>query len=322
MSNIGKSSGTNVGVELTSITVADKTSERGYCWKFNIGDQFPIIPSNIENGKATIAVDSPHKGYSIQTNMKNGKMNGESRILNSDHIEIATLVFVDGVAKGPCKLCDDDGRLFFEGCLENGYREGKGKELDEKGIVVYDGLFKKGKRENISACKEKAGYWKEVNDNNEIISICQKNDKFQNDGICYFYSNGCINRVSECKNGEEVSVVKQFEGKKMTEFVNGVRQYEGEYKDSFEDNFPREGKGKEYDINNQSLVYNGSFSNGKRHGEGILYKDGKIIYDGKWDNGIQANNKMSPCALYCITVLEVLFWGGAIIVFISLVAQS
>ena len=49
----------------------------------------------------------------------------------------------------------------------------------------------------------------------------------------------------------------------------------------------REGKGKEYYMNNGSLIYNGSFSNGKRHGEGILYENGKIVYDGKWENGMR-----------------------------------
>ena len=75
----------------------------------------------------------------------------------------------------------------------------------------------------------------------------------------------------------------------MIEFVNGLKQYEGEYKDSIENDYCREGKGKEYDMNNGSLIYNGSFSNGKRHGEGILYENGKIVYDGKWENGNQGN---------------------------------
>ena len=78
-----------------------------------------------------------------------------------------------------------------------------------------------------------------------------------------------------------------IEGNKMIEFVNGLKQYEGEYKDSIENDYCREGKGKEYDMNNGSLIYNGSFSNGKRHGEGILYENGKIVYDGKWENGMR-----------------------------------
>ena len=73
MSNIIKNNGTNVGIGLSSIAVESKKEERGECWKFNISNQFPIIPSNIENGEVVLDVDSPHKGYSIQTVMKKEK---------------------------------------------------------------------------------------------------------------------------------------------------------------------------------------------------------------------------------------------------------
>ena len=393
MSNISKNSGTNVGIELSSITVTGESGGRGECWKFNISNQFPIINPNTENGKVVLSVDSPHKGYSIQTVMENGKMNGESRILNEKNVKVASLVFVDGIANGPCKLYDNKGTIFFEGYLVNGYREGKGKEYDEKGNVVYegfyeqgrkmnivelkemkgywkemndanevisicqkddecrndgicyfysngiidrisewkngeeisdsgycrifdepnkvffegyfengkregkgkeynlngkvvfDGLYRNGKRTNMVVVKEMKGYWKEMNDDNEVISICKKNEKNENDGICYFYSNGVIDKVSEWKNGEELNVLKRFEGKKMIEFVNGVKRYEGEYRDSIKHNYPREGEGEEYDTDGKSLVYEGQFWNNKRQGKGKLYRNGDVVYDGKWIMG-------------------------------------
>ena len=94
----------------------------------------------------------------------------------------------------------------------------------------------------------------ERNDGNEVISICEKNDKFENDGICYFYVNGKIDKVSEWKNGEELNVLKRFEGKKMIEFVNGVKRYEGEYRDSMTDGYLREEKGEEYDIDGEDMI--------------------------------------------------------------------
>ena len=393
MSNISKNSGTNVGIELSSIAVTGESGGRGECWKFNISNQFPIIPSNIENGEVVLDVDSPHKGYSIQTVMENGKMNGESRILNKKKIKVASLVFVDGIANGPCKLYDEEGSIVFEGYLKNGYREGKGKEYDENGNVifegfyeqgkrmnivemkemkgywkemnernemisickkdeegnndgicyfyvngdidrisewkngeeisdsgyckifdepnkvffegyfengkregkgkeydlndrvVYDGLYRNGKRINIVVVKEMKGYWKEMNEDNEVISICKKNDKFENDGICYFYLNGNIDRISEWKNGEEMNVLKRFEGNKMIEFVKGVKRYEGEYRDSIKHNYPREGKGEEYDTDGEGVIYQGQFENGKRQGMGKLYRNGDVVYNGKWIMG-------------------------------------
>ena len=287
MSNISKNSGTNVGIELNSIAVESKKEERGECWKFNLSTQFPIVNPNTENGKVVIDVDSPHKGYSLHTTMKNGKMNGSSRILNERNIEVASLTFVDGIANGPCTLYDSIGKVFFKGSFQNGYREGKGKEFDENGNVIYEGFFKEGRRQgNTTVMKEMKGYWKEMNDANEVISICHKNKNNQNDGICYFYSNSKINRISKWKNGKEMSILKQFKGDKMTELVKGVKRYEGGYRDSIKHRYPREGEGEEYGSDGKSVVYHGHYWNGKRQGEGISYRKGKTVYDGMWINGL------------------------------------
>ena len=184
MSNISKNSGTNVDIELNSIAVAGENGNRGECWKFNLNIQFPIINPSIENGEVVLDIDSPHKGYSLHTTMKNGKMNGSSRILNERNIEVASLTFVDGIANGPCTLYDSIGKVFFKGSFQNGYREGKGKEFDENGNVIFEGFFKEGRRQgNATVMKEMKGYWKEMNDANEVISICHKNKNNQNDGF-------------------------------------------------------------------------------------------------------------------------------------------
>ena len=162
---------------------------------------------------------------------------------------------------------------------------------------------------NIMHMKEKAGYWKEMSDKNEIISICQKDEEGRNDGICYFYSNGKIDKVSEWKNGEELNVLKRFEGKKMIEFVNGVKRYEGEYRDSIKHNYPREGKGEEYDVNGKSLSYLGHFWNGKRHGMGKYYRNGEVVYDGIWMRGY----RKSHVVLGYLIITVVLMCAGTLI---------
>ena len=194
-------------------------------------------------------------------------------------------MFVDGIANGFCELYDENGNIVFEGYLKNGYREGKGKEYDESGNVIFEGFYEEGKRMNIVEMKEMKGYWKEMNDENEVISICQKDDECRSDGICYFYSNGNIERMSEWKNGEEVNVLKRFEGKKMIEFVNGVKRYEGEYQDPMKDGYIREGNGKEYDSDSKSLIYQGQFWNGKRQGHGKSYIHHQLRLNCIWVKG-------------------------------------
>ena len=421
MSNIDRDHGANVGIELQSITVVDSSEKRGECWLHNVSNQFPINCSDTKNGEVSVDVDVPHKGYVIQTKLVNGKPNGVSRILNKENIKIASLVFVDGVASGPCTLNDDEGRTFFKGYFENGYRKGKGKEYDENGNVIFEGFFEQGKRMNIvemkemkgywkemnekneivSICqkdeegrnegicyfyangkidrisewkngeeisdsgyckifdepshvffegyfengkregkgkevdlngkvvfegfyehgnklnivvvKEMKGYWKEMNDANEVISICKKDEEGNNDGICYFYSNSNIDRISEWKNGEEVNVLKRFEGKKMIEFVNGVKRYEGEYRDSIKHNYPREGKGKEYGSDGKSLIYQGQFWNGKRQGKGISYRNGDVIYDGMWIKGHRRSCFLMTCLVFGIAIFILCYFVHIIV---------
>ena len=323
MSNITKGNRTNIGIELSSIVVSGGNNKRGECWNFNVSNQFPVLLSNMKNGEMSVAVDSPHKGYSIQTTLINGKLNGKSSILNEENIEIATLTFVDGIANGPCTLYDEEGSIFFEGCFVNGYREGRGKEYDENGNVMFEGFYKEGKRMNIVELKEMKGYWKEMNEKNEVISICQKNENNENDGICYFYSNGIIDRISEWKNGEELNVLKRFEGNKMIEFVNGVKRYEGEFRDSMKDGYCREGEGKEYDADGKSLVYNGSFSNGKRQGQGKSYQNRKKVYDGMWIMGYRLDHVTWICIIVMIILVLIsllsLFYAGIVILVLDII---
>ena len=148
MSNITKGNRTNIRIELNWIVVSGGNKKRGECWKFNVNNQFPVILSDMKNGEVSVAVDSPHKGYSIQATLINGKLNGKSSILNEENIEIATLVFEDGIANGPCKLYDEEGVIFFEGYFVNGYREGKGKEYDTDGkSLIYYGHYWNGRRQ-------------------------------------------------------------------------------------------------------------------------------------------------------------------------------
>ena len=256
-----------------------------------------------KGNEVILNIGSPHNGFIIESVMKNGKLNGKAIMKNDKGIIIGEFVYVNGEANGLCKLYYDDGRLYFEGYLKNGYREGYGKEYDEKGNVIFEGLFKEGKRTNMITMKELKGYFKEMNEKNEIISICQKDEEGNNDGICYFYSNGKIDKVSEWKNGEELNILRRFEGKKMIEFVNGVKRYEGEYRDSMTDGYCREGEGKEYDMNGKSLIYQGQFENGKRYGQGKLYQNGEVVFDGMWIMGYPRRNLLIIESLLLIIIV-------------------
>lgn len=100
-----------------SSTIDDKKeiTERGYCWKYNVSEQFPVKCELASADLVTIKVAKPHEGYSIVTTIRNSKMNGIAAIFSDCNVRIADLYFMDGIACGPCTLYDDDGLLFFEG---------------------------------------------------------------------------------------------------------------------------------------------------------------------------------------------------------------
>ena len=128
---------------------------------------------------------------------------------------------------------------------------------------------------NIVVVKEMKGYFKELNEKGELISICHKNKKYENDGICYFYSNGIINKVSKWKDGKEISIIKKFDGLTMSEFVNGIMIYKGGYLNNIESDYARHGMGEEYG------------------------RKGKIVYEGEYDNGKRPSNMELCCKHSC-----------------------
>lgn len=251
-------------IELTSITVdGGENNRRDNWWEHNVSEQFPIKSVKETDGSVDIKVNKPHEGCIIKTTLKNSKMNGESRILSSNNVLMATLTFVDGIASGPCTIYDN-GHLLLQGTFVNGYLEGKAKEYDTKGQLVSEWFYEKGKKLNIIQVKEMgAGYWKECDDNGNIIRISQKDDSGNNNGLCYSYSNGKISRVSLWKEGKEVELLKQFSGNTMIEYKNGHKVYEGEYLDSIKEGYPRNGKGIEFDEDGKT-IFQGNYKKNTR----------------------------------------------------------
>ena len=177
--------------------------------------------------------------------MWDGKLNGDTTIITPTNVVIAKLRYSQGEMTGFCKLYYQSGNLFFDGYLKNGYRHGRGTEYDEQGNEIYDGLYDTGNKLNCSPFLEMGrDYWKEMDENNRFRRVFQVDYQGKYDGMCYFFENGKISRVSHWDNGIEVIAWKQFKGDAtMIEFLDGVRVYEGGYLDSLEQNYPRNGAG-------------------------------------------------------------------------------
>ena len=280
-------------------------------WNWCISNQFPIseIISKSEN-MVILSTGEPHQGYTIHTQMKDGKLHGNATIQSPENIIIAKFKYSEGNMTGPCELYYPSGILFFEGYLENGYRQGRGTEYNEQGRVIFDGFYEKGVKLKIYPFKELGeGYWKEMDDENELRSVYQIDDKGKRYGICYFFEHGKISRVSEWQDGNEIDVLKEFTADNtMIEYENGAKVYEGGFLNSLDENYPRNGSGTEYDTDGKSIIFKGMYEDNVRNGMGMSYKNGKPCSSEKekWIMGRSLKNGLMIQLLKIVILLVVL----------------
>lgn len=255
-------------------------------WNHCILEEFPIISVNSNDEKAICSIGFPHAGLILEVDVKDGNFHGTAVIRDGDDFVYAMFEYCKGEATGTCKLYYNTGEIFFSGYLKKGYRNGRGQEFDKEGNIVFDGFFRNGyKMIGCTEMPEAKNYWKEVGKDDKVVSICKKNERGENEGICYFYSNGELERISEWHNNTEVRVLYTFNGNIMTEFINDVKRYQGNYKQKPWMKIVREGKGTWYDKDGTTVIYCGEFKRGLYHGEGN-YSKGKIKLGGDWMFGM------------------------------------
>ena len=280
-------------------------------WNWCISNQFPIseIISKSEN-MVILSTGDPHQGYTIHTQMKDGKYDGDATIQSPENVIIAKFKYSKGDMTGPCWLYYPSGILFFKGYLENGYRQGRGTEYNEQGRVIFDGFYEKGMKLNLNPfIFFGKGYWKEMNDENELRSVCQIDDKGKRYGICFFFEHGKISRVSKWQDGNEIKLLKEFtDDNTMIEYENGVKVYEGEFLNSLDENYPRNGSGTEYENDGKSILFKGMYKDNVRNGMGMSYKNGKPCSSEKaeWIMGRSLKNRLIIQLLKIVILLVVL----------------
>ena len=152
------------------------------------------------------------------------------------------------------KLYVEKNKKWIEGEYRDGIRNGACKEYEENGKLVFDGYFENGKKLNLVRLPEMNGYWKEFDDNGALKCVCKKDKDGQNEGVCYFYENGKLKKISEWKQGKEIATSGYY---KFYDDLKGI-WYEGKYRNGI-----REGKSKEYSRNG-NILFEGYTINGNK----------------------------------------------------------
>ena len=202
---------------------------------------------------------------------------------------------------GYCEVYDQPNHVWYEGGFENGLRNGKFIESNDYADVINEGYYINENK--IIKMKGKKHFWKEIDGDGNTVRICQIDENGKYDGLSYIYINNEISRVSQWKEGKEMEVLKTFSGKRMTEYRDGKKRYEGEFANSFELNYQREGIGEEYDNDGEALIYVGGLKNGKRNGQGKMYKNTRLEYDGEWIMGLKKSHFYTYMALILVFMI-------------------
>ena len=213
-----------------SVTI-DSNEENTDIWKNCISSEFPISSMDMDKGQAICLIGSPHQGYTIKASQKNGKLHGEAFLYDYDNQVVASLTYQEGVANGKCTIYYRSGEIYFSGILYKGYRRGPGVEYSKDGSPIYEGFFRNGRRApNIKLRSDGSNYWDEKDEKGKMVSLFQTDDNGLNHGICYFYYNGKISKISRWEHGYETESLKKFNGPIMKEFKNGQEVYYGRYR--------------------------------------------------------------------------------------------
>lgn len=118
-----------------------------------------------------------------------------------------------------------------------------------------------------------------------LISLCQYTKDHKKNGKCYFYNGESIQKICNYENGIEKVIIKEFKNNIMTVFDKGGNiVYEGEFEDSLESDYPRNGDGNE--IQNGECIYSGEWKKNRKEGKGNSLRNGVVYYEGEWKDSV------------------------------------
>jgi len=181
------------------------------------------------NGEARMRVLIDGEEYELRVSMKEGKKEGIGLLVRENGTLFMKWMFVNDECEGEVIKTNEYGRKVMRGRVEKGKEVGIWIEYDNEGNETWRGFYRNGKRYSILKKQaKKKGFFKEIGENGELLSVSEYDDNWLKNGICFEYEGGKVKRECVYERGIKKMVIREFFGRKMILFDdNGKKIYEG-----------------------------------------------------------------------------------------------
>lgn len=179
------------------------------------------------------------------------------------------------------------GELLFRGTFENDYLEGFGYIYND-GAIVLKCMYKHSILQYSTMIECTQDHIVMVEKTPEGILRYRggfDEETMEREGYGAEYENGILSLYGLYENSMLIQTLKRFNQGVMREYDKDDNMiYIGEYRDSLDDGYPREGDGREFE--NGVIVFHGHYHNGQREGPGTeFYPYGVARLKGVWSAG-------------------------------------
>ena len=181
------------------------------------------------NGEVIMRVLIDKEEYELRVPMKEGKKEGIGLLVRENGTLFMKWMFVNDECEGEVTKTNEYGRKVMRGRVEQGKEVGMWIEYDDDGNEIWRGLYRNGKRYSILKKQaKKKGFFKEIGENRELLSVSEYDDNWLKNGKCFEYEGGKVKRECVYECGIKKRVIREFIGRKMILFDdNGKKIYEG-----------------------------------------------------------------------------------------------
>ena len=253
---------------------------------FEVGSVEWSDESKPNEGEAVIHLKGAYEGYWMSVGFEKGVKNGKGVLYGPNHLIRLEVYFVNGMCDGEVIERDENGEMVLKCEMKNGVKNGYLYRYKD-GVANRIELWSEGELKWKSVLNDRmSGYWSVYGSSGELLYVCERSDDLREmNGICYEYEGEVkLKQMSVFENGELKRIICEWKGNVIVIYrIDGSRMYEGEYV-FLVDGYVREGYGKEYGEDGNSVVYSGHWKGGKKNGFGNWYVEGVIRFNGEWLN--------------------------------------